>query len=216
MLKIVIEFNPTTTEKPDPRFNWSRADIETMKRDISEVDGRPQLEDKTVEEGWRFFRKKLSETVEVKKCSKMWRENKAKNPWMTREILRLIRRKRRKWKEVKNSASAEAMKQYKQLEKETSKKIRNAKRKMEKNLAYSEDKNNRKFAKYIKSKTKSRTAIGPLITREKKMLTEDKDMAEELHTFFASVFTKEDLQMIPEARKKMWKWPWDQLLLPSR
>ncbi len=82
------------------------------------------------------------------------------------------------------------------------KKIRNSKRKLEKNLAYSEDKNNRKFARYIKSKTKSKTAIGPLITREKKMLTDDKDMAEELNTFFASVFTKEDLQMIPEAEKE--------------
>ncbi len=94
------------------------------------------------------------------------------------------------------------MKQYKQLEKETSKKIRNAKRKMEKNLAYSEDKNNRKFARYIKSKTKSRTAIRPLITREKKMLTEDRDMAEELNKFFASVFTKEDQQTIQEAEKE--------------
>jgi hypothetical protein len=73
---------------------------------------------------------------------------------------------------------------------------------MEKDLAYSEDKNNRKFARYIKSKTKSKTTIGPLITREKKMLTEDKDMAEELNTFFASVFTKEDLQTIPEAEEE--------------
>jgi hypothetical protein len=55
--------------------------------------------------------------------------------------LRLIRRKRRKWKEVKNTTSGDELKQYKQLEEETSKKIRNAKRKMEKDLAYSEDKN---------------------------------------------------------------------------
>ncbi len=165
------------------------------------MDWRTQLDGRTVEEGWRFFRQKLSETVE-KNVPKSGGRTKLKNPWMTREILRLIRRKKRKWKEVKNSTSAEEMKQYKQLEKETSKKIRNAKRKMEKDLAYGEDKNNRKFARYIKSKTKSKTAIGPLITREKKMLTEDRDMAEELNTFFASVFTKEDLQTVPEAEKE--------------
>jgi hypothetical protein len=113
-----------------------------------------------VEEGWRFFRQKLSETVE-KNVPKSGGRTKLKNPWMTREILRLIRRKRRKWKEVKNSTSAEEMKQYKQLEKETSKKIRNAKRKMEKDLAYSEDKNNRKFARYIKSKTKAKQQSDP-------------------------------------------------------
>jgi hypothetical protein len=44
--------------------------------------------------------------------------------------------------------------------------------------------------------------IGPLITREKQMLTEDKDMAEELNNFFASVFTKEDQRTIPEAEKE--------------
>jgi hypothetical protein len=151
-----------------------------MKRDISEVNWRLQLEDRAVEEGWRFFRKKLSETVEknVPKCGE---RTKLKNPWMTREILRLIRRKRRKWKEVEGSEELsigrrdEAVQAAGEGNHEEDTKCQ---KKMEKNLAYSEDKNNRKFARYIKSKTKSRTTIGPLITREKKMLTEDKDMAE--------------------------------------
>jgi hypothetical protein len=144
---------------------------------------------------------RTSETVEkcVPKCGG---RTKLKNPWMTREILRLIRRKRRKWKEVKNSAASEEMRQYKKLEKEKEKKIRNAKRRMEKNLAYGDDKNNQKFVKYIKSKTKSRTTIGPLLTKEKKMLTEEKEMAEELNKFFSTVFTKEDLHSIPEAEKE--------------
>ncbi len=34
------------------------------------------------------------------------------------------------------------------------------------------------------------------------MLTEDRDMAEELNKFFASVFTKEDQRTIPEAEKE--------------
>jgi hypothetical protein len=100
------------------------------------------------------------------------------------------------------------MQEYKALEKETAKKIRNAKRKLEKNLASGEDKNNRKFTKYVKSKTKSKTSVGPLLSKEKKLITEEKEIAEELNKFFSSVFTKEDLQSVPDpevenVRKKM-------------
>ncbi len=47
------------------------------------------------------------------------------------------------------------------------------------------------------SKTKSRTTVGPLITKDKKVLTEEKDMAEELNSFFQR-FLKEDLSQIPD------------------
>jgi hypothetical protein len=112
--------------------------------------------------------------------------------------LRLIRRKRKVWRKVKRSKTAEDMAEYRSIEKEVSNKIRNVKRKLEKELVTGPDKNNRKFTKYVKSKTKSRTTVGPLITKDKKVLTEEKDMAEELNSFFSSVFTKEDLSQIPD------------------
>jgi hypothetical protein len=65
------------------------------------------------------------------------------------------------------------------------------------------DKHNRKFTKYVKSKTKSKTTIGPLITKEKKILTEGKEMAEELNKFFASVFTIEDMQNLPDPEPEL-------------
>ncbi len=61
---------------------------------------------------------------------------------------------------------------------------------------------NRNFARYVKTKTKSRTTVGPLITKDKRVLTEEKDMAEELNKFFSSVFTREDLANIPEPEKE--------------
>jgi hypothetical protein len=64
---------------------------------------------------------------------------------MTREILKLIRKKRRKWRKAKNSASEWEKEEYKKIEKEVANKICNAKRKLEKNLVAGEDKNNRKF-----------------------------------------------------------------------
>jgi hypothetical protein len=69
---------------------------------------------------------------------------------MTREIIRLLRQKRRHWKVMKGTSSTEVKKQYKEAEKESVKKIRNAKWKMETELASNPDKNNRKVARYIK------------------------------------------------------------------
>jgi hypothetical protein len=100
---------------------------------------------------------------------------------MTREILKLIRKKRRKWRTAKNSHAESDMKEYKRVEKEVSNKIRNAKRKLEKGLVSGPDKNNRKYTQYVKSKTKSRTPVGPLVTKEKKIVTENKEMAEILN-----------------------------------
>jgi hypothetical protein len=126
-----------------------------------------------------------------------------RNPWMTREIIRLLRQKRRRWKAVRTSGSDKAWGRYKDAEKNCANKIRNAKRKMERDLASNPDKNNRKFARYIKSKTKSRTTIGPILTEEGTLLTSDVEMAEELNKFFVSVFTQENMESVPEAKREV-------------
>jgi hypothetical protein len=77
------------------------------------------------------------------------------------------------------------------LEKEVKNRIQKAKRRLERELAYGDDRNNRKFAAYIKSKTKARTTIGPLRNENGKITYDNKEMAEILNSFFASVFTKE-------------------------
>ncbi len=76
-------------------------------------------------------------------------------------------------------------------------KIRTTKRKMEREFSSNPDKNNRKFARYIKSKRKSRTTIGLLKTEDGRLLTQDAEMAEELNRFFSIVFTKETLINAP-------------------
>ena len=106
--------------------------------------------------------------------------------------MRLVRQKKRAWKIYKLYNSIESRDRYKDLESQVKKKIMNAKRGMEKKLANSNDNNGRQFANYIKSKTKTRTSIGPIKSREGILKSDEKDMADELNSFFASVFTEED------------------------
>ena len=67
-----------------------------------------------------------------------------------------------------------------------------------KKMANYRDNNSRRFANYIKSKTKSKTSIGPLKNSSGELITEELGMAEELNKFFASVFTTEDVDNVPD------------------
>ncbi|MFO0007415.1 MAG: hypothetical protein ACK559_40500, partial [bacterium] len=82
-----------------------------------------------MEEGWNFIKSTLEETISRNVPTSKGRI-KFKHPWMTREILQLIRKKRRRWRAAKNSASEHDMAEYTKVEKEVAKKVRNAKRKL--------------------------------------------------------------------------------------
>ena len=85
--------------------------------------------------------------------------------------------------------TTENVNRYKTLEKEVTARIRNAKRNMEKRLANSNDSNPAVFANHIKSKTKARTGVSPLKQGDGTTVTDEKEMAELLNKFFASVFS---------------------------
>ena len=110
----------------------------------------------------------------------------------------MIRKKKRAWKIYKLHNSAESRDNYKSLVSEVTKKVRNAKRGMEKRLANSTENNNsRRFANYIKSKTKTRISVGPLKDQEGKLVTDKIEMAKTLNKFFSEVFTEEDVVNMP-------------------
>jgi hypothetical protein len=126
------------------------------------------------------------------------KEEAAMDDWRDHETIR----KKRRWTTLKKYNNAENSKRYSKIKKETKNMIRNAKRRLEKNLASRLDKNYRKFARYIKTKTKSHSTSGPLLAANKRLITDNKEMAEELNKYFASVFTRESTGNIPEAEKE--------------
>jgi hypothetical protein len=157
--------------------------------------------DKTVEEDWAEFRNILTQLTEefipaIKPRSKF------RPKWLTAEIVKLIRKKKREWKLVKNYHTGPMVENYKKLEKEVSKKIKNAKKKFEKDMAFNEDRNRKKFSNYVKSKTKARGSIGPLKNVNNETTANTKEMANILNGFFASVFTEEDRNNIPAKERE--------------
>jgi hypothetical protein len=90
------------------------------------------------------------------------------------------------WKAAKHYNTGEVLDDYKKIEKEVAKKIRSAKRKFEKDMAFNEGRNHRKLSNYIKSKTKARVPIGPILTKNGTITADKQEMVATLITFFAS------------------------------
>jgi Reverse transcriptase (RNA-dependent DNA polymerase)/Endonuclease-reverse transcriptase len=193
---IVAEINVTTgsEKKNDARQDWRNADWEKMRNMLAEQKWKADIRGADTEEAWRIFQEKISEvTVECVPARR--RRNVNRPPWMTQEILRAIRKKKRMWAKVKASPDKE---EYKKQEKLTRNLIRNAKRRFERKLADGGGQNKKPFYAYVKTKTKARQSIGPLKTKNGETVTENATMAELLNETFGAAFTREETGSVPE------------------
>ena len=116
------------------------------------------------------------------------RRNHDRPGWLSQNIVREIRRKKKRWKLAKQGVEVD---KYRETEKKVRNMIRNAKRNFEKRLAKGgEDGQAKKqFYSYVKTKTKSRVGVGPLKDEAGSTVSGDREMADLLNKFFASVFT---------------------------
>jgi Reverse transcriptase (RNA-dependent DNA polymerase)/Endonuclease-reverse transcriptase len=177
-------------------ISWDKANYQEMRNELSGVDWAAELQGQNIEEKWRKFKLILENSttrhVPVRKC-----RNTTKPRWLSRDLVKLVRKKKRAWKEYKLARTDETRDRYKAIEYELKNKIRKAKRRQERELTMKDDRNGKKFTNYVKSKTKAKTGIGPLKDADGRPTANDNEMAEILNRAFAAVFTIENGVNIP-------------------
>jgi Reverse transcriptase (RNA-dependent DNA polymerase)/Endonuclease-reverse transcriptase len=174
--------------------NWWKADWEAMKQELSR-ESWEGLDQKSASEAWQQFKDRIENIVERHVPMKP-RGRPGRPPWMTREILRAVRRKRRIWKKEDGRNISQ---QYRETERKVRNLIRNAKRNLERKLATENNGNSKPFYAYLKSKTKNRSPVGPLKDGQGSIVSDKKKMAEMLNSYFSSVFTVEGDEEVPKA-----------------
>jgi len=97
---IMVTKPPETTIEQVP--NWAKADWVGLKRQLSRAGLTRQMEEAPVEEAWEILKNALLRSVE-ENVPKKPRRSKNKNPWMNRDILRALRRKKQLWTYQRNT-----------------------------------------------------------------------------------------------------------------
>jgi ribonucleases P/MRP protein subunit RPP40 len=195
LARLTVKASPPPCSRGLP--DWRRADWQAMRDELRRLNWDELLANTTADQAWSTLKSHVDDLVK-KHVPERRRRNHNKPPWLNREILRAIRRKKKLWRQAKQGQRVE---EYKNAEKNVRNMIRNAKRSFERKIAKgcgSERENKKRFFAYIKKKTKSRPGVGPLRDSQGGMVQDSGQMATILNGFFSSVFTREDVTNIPE------------------
>jgi len=120
-----------------------------LKQYLARVNWRRDLQTLDTNDGWKFFKDKLSSGIDYF-IPKTRRRKPNNHQWMTKRVKRLVRLKYNLYQQDRSIANFD---QFKITEKLCKKAVRSAKRKFEQSIA--NNVNKRPFNSYIKSKTSS-------------------------------------------------------------
>ena len=201
---IVLQFSLSCyTEQPAPTApspNYNKGNYNLLRRLLQEVDWS-RLHDMNVHQAYNFFKGALHEAVE--KSVPQTRPKPRKNVYITREAMKLKRKKTVLWNMYVRTGDSVDYAQYCSCRNKLRSLTRRLRKEFEQHISRELKSNPKAFWRYANSRLKTKPGIEHLDDGSGHLCTDDQAKATLLNRFFSSVFTDEDLATVP-------------VLLPSR
>lgn len=182
---------------------FSKANVTQIKKDVQEFNRKffvSEPEKRSVNENWNMIKNALNDTVShnvpQKRISPRWNQ-----PWISKSLKRGSRKKQRLFSKAKGSGSHKDWNEYRQfrnkLQNEVKKKYWEY---VNETIDPDNDKNGKKFWKFIKSQKQDNTGVVPLKSNAG-LMTSPTDKANALNDQFQRAFTPQDATPPPDLGK---------------
>ena len=190
--------------KTEERYNYKKADYESMKAFVLSRNLLEEIEGVSVEKAWESIETCIHDAVEqfVPKSYNSTNQGRRKPKWWSEPACNKIDEKAQAYAQWLRSQDDEDWKKYAKYRNQAKNECRKADREYEQNVAKQAKANPKVFYSYANSKMKVREGIGDLIDNNGEKVTDDKSKAEILNHFFCSVFTKEITDELPICEQK--------------
>jgi len=171
--------------------DYHRGDYDNIRSNLAGTDW-DALFTGSVEDCWLKFKTLLLSLEE--RFVPLRKEYKEKKPiWMSYKALKCVKKKIKVFSKYKDKCHPAVKRANKAAKLELTK----ARRTFEKKLAANIKNDKKSFYAYARSKSKAKVQVSTLNVQGQK-LTNDLDIAQSFNTYFASVFTREDISNIPK------------------
>ena len=182
---------PNRSCKPRPLPDYRKANFALMKEELNKINWDRELSN-NAEEDWTRITDIVLE-LEGKFVPSHNKGKRKKNKWMTNTAVKAVGLKHKTYKKYKNTNHPA----YRKAAKKASKEISNAKFNFESKLAKNIKSDSKSFYTYVRSNYKSKVKTGPVMNSDGTSTTSEQEMCDIFNDYFSSVFTKEDISVIP-------------------
>ena len=196
-----VDLSIKRQKKPDRYvYRYKKGNIEGVKSDKSKFSETFLSEDpysRTVDDNWNLFKTSLKQSMDThipqKKITSRWNLS-----WITTNIKRLCRRKKRAWDAGKRNHNSHAWKRYLKLNQQVKVSLQRAHRDYIDNiLNVNITENPKKVYSYIKQKKSGESSI-PVLKPDNTIISDSTEKAEALNAQYTSQFTREPDDDLPE------------------
>ena len=179
-----------------PRRMYYKGKYDKIIEGLEKEDWKKEFENKSVQECWDIFRKKLEKLVN--EFIPMTKPRDFNEPWMNWRIMRVWKRKYFAWKRYTECKGSQRYREYKKEANKMKKEARKAKREYEKKLAREIRHNKRAFFRYVNSKLTVRPEISQMQNELGHLVDNDKDICSILGKYFNSVYIPQCNDEMPD------------------
>ena len=200
-IHFIIKVKGERNRKIRYRKIFHKGRYKDMREYLAKIDWNNTLKNKTATECWNILKSEIDCVVDkfvpLKKQGK-----RSKKKHLSKEAIRKIKYKQMMWKTYRHTGSEEDYSIYKEALNQATAEIRNSKRSYEQKIAFNIKHDSKSFYAYVRSKQKVQDKVGPLEGSDGNIITEGFLMAENLNEYFSSVFTREDISILPVLETK--------------
>jgi len=194
---LLISLNVTTRSEcvSYERFNYYKGDYARCREVLQSVKW-DVMEEMDVNDAWLYFKNKIKE-VEANFIPLTPKNRNRRPSWITRSVKRIINKKHKLYKKLKNNRTEKNVVEYKSIRNKTKHLIRESVRLFENKMANECKTNVKGFWKYVNRKLKKRKGVDALKREDGSMAETDEEKADILNTFFSNIYVNEDVTHIP-------------------